>query len=300
MYESPSAKDARKVCFLSGSASAREIMADVREALVRLDVAVRTSDEISVGSKITESLIDAISSADFVCIAISAIEPSLAVMYEAGLATGMQRPLLVVVDTRAAGELPAQLISAPVIRYRAGSGKSLQENLTAYVKQVQPIAAQRTLREENVVAVPPLPDRGSSSLRGSTFEQRVAARLARAGAIVSLEERKPGERRQGGMYPDIVATFPALSLEFSPVIIEVKSRRQRDIGASVEQLRNYLKSSGARLGLIVDESSEQDSSVFIVDGIGILFISADDLDLWDNDRLLEELTRLRNRVVHSV
>src|ERR1700691_1389731 len=105
MEESSFVRDRRKVCFLSGNFT-RIITADVHRALTSLDVAVRTTDDINSGSNMSEGILDALASADFVCIVIPDRKPSLTAMYEAGLATGMRRPLLVVVRAEAAANLP--------------------------------------------------------------------------------------------------------------------------------------------------------------------------------------------------
>ena len=77
------------ICFLTGQESTKRIMAEVRDALTALDVFVQTANEISIGSSISEAIVDALKSADFVCVLIPAIEPSSAVMFEAGLAAGL-------------------------------------------------------------------------------------------------------------------------------------------------------------------------------------------------------------------
>jgi hypothetical protein len=243
---------------------------------------------------VSEGILDALASADFVCIVIPERKPSLAAMYEAGLATGMRRPLLVVVRAEAADNLPTQLISASTIRYKRGMTTVLRDNLNAYVKQVQPVAAQYLANEDIIFSF------SGAKLNSrigpdSRLDNQIAAHFEKAGAIVALD---PPIAK--GMRPDIIATFPSLGAEFSPIIIEIKTKRQRGIGAVTEQMRRYLLAAEARLGLIVNESNEQDTTSRIFDSIGILYVSADDLLAWDTDRLLIELTRLRNKVVHSV
>ena len=294
MEERSSSRDRRTLCFLTGQEATKNIMAEVRDALISLDVIVQTADEILAGSSINEAIINALTSADFVCVVMPALKPSPTVMYEAGLATGLHRPLLVVADARGADSLPSQLLSAPMIRYKLGMTKVLRENLSAYVKQVQPIASHHLVNKEVLV------DFSATILNRHVglvprLEERIAARFKEAGALVAI-----GSRISGNMRPDIVATFPALGPEFSPIIVEIKDRRQRSLENITQQMRRYLDAAGARLGLIVDEANEQEVSSRTYDSSGILYVSADDLQAWDNNRLLEELTRLRNKVVHSV
>jgi hypothetical protein len=294
MEESSLGRDRRKVCFLSGQEFAKKITADVHEALKRLDVVVLTTDDISSGMNMNEGILDALASADFVCIVIPARRPSLTAMYEAGLATGMRRPLLVVAEAAGADNLPTQLLSAPTIRYKQGMTTVLRDNLSAYVMQVQPVAAQHLASDDMLFSFS-----GTSLNRhtglDSRLDNKIASHFEEAGAIVALDRRLAKNMR-----PDIIATFPSLGAEFSPIIIEIKSRRQRDMGAVTEQMRKYLLAAEARLGLIVTESDEQKTTSRVYDSRGILYVSADHLLAWDRDRLLTELTRLRNKVVHSV
>jgi hypothetical protein len=269
-------------------------MRDVREALIGLDVIVQTADEIPSGAEISVAILDALKSADFVCVAISA-KPSSSVMFEAGLASGLGRPLLVVADAGVADGLPVDIMRAPVIRYKSGMTQILRENLSAYVNRVQPVAVQHLLNEEVVVEFAALPPRAPKIGRNSRVEEHVASRLEAAGALVASESRLPGNLR-----PDIVATFPGLGTEFNPIIVEVKDSRSQGDDSVTMQVRNYLKAARARLGVIVDQSRVQAPATRIYESTGILYVTANDLDAWDNDRLLDELTRLRNKVVHSV
>jgi hypothetical protein len=253
MDESSQSGDLRKVCFLSGSPSARKIMADVRSILSELDVMVWGADDIPTGSNIAKTLTDAVLSADFVCIAISGSKPSLAVMYEAGVAAGSQRPVVVVANARVADNLPTQLISGLIIRYKADSSEFLRENLRAYVQQVQPMAARFEFDWRS----------GAYIIRSNSFresrldtrvEERVAARLEQAGALVSQENRLAQNLR-----PDIIATFPELGPEFNPIIVEIKSaptyREHTDV--AIKQVRDYLRAADAKLGLIVYDSGQR-------------------------------------------
>ena len=241
-----------------------------------------------------EGILDALASVDFVCIVISARKPSLTAMYEAGLATGMRRPLLVVAEAEGADNLPTQLLSAPMIRYKQGMTTVLRDNLSAYVKQVQPVAAQHLASEDVLFSFSGAEPNRHIRLESGLGNQ-LAARFQEAGAIVALDRRLAKNMR-----PDIIATFPSLGPEFSPIIIEIKSKRQRGMAAATEQMRKYLVAAKARLGLIVSESNEEKTTSRVFDSTGILYVSADDLLAWDSDRLLTELTRLRNKVVHSV
>lgn len=294
MDNSTSTQEQSKVCFLSGATSAKRITADVRSVLQDLHITVRTSEDLAPGSDVGQSLIEAVLSADFVCVVLSTRKPPLAVMYEAGVAAGSLRPLIVVADSKVADELPTQLISSPVIRYMPGFERLLRENLRAYVEQVQPIAAQLTVNWNSLRSLSSNVGRSQRSFDESRPEGRVAARLADAGALVASEVLLPGNLRA-----DIMATFPILGSEFVPIIVEVKSSVS-DFDMDLQQLRSYLRAAGARLGMIVYNDSGLKPLTKIYGPVGILRLSINDLSRWDNKRLIEEITKLRNQVVHSV
>jgi hypothetical protein len=216
-------------------------------------------------------------------------------MYEAGVAAGSFRPLVVVADSEVADELPAQLISAPIIRYMPEAKQILSENLGAYVRQVQPIAAQLTLNWSSLFQASADIQTGEFTFDESKLSGRVALRLANAGALVSIEPELPGHSR-----PDIVATFPTLGSEFNPIVVEAKSFSTIDSEADIHQIRDLLRAAKARLGMIVYGQSQRKPRTETYGTSGILLVSLDDLFRWDNKRLIEEITRLRNRVVHSV
>jgi hypothetical protein len=218
------------------------------------------------------------------------------VMYEAGVAAGSRRPLVVVVDSEVADELPVQLISAPIIRYKPGEKLVLRENLQAYIRQVQPIAAQLTLNWPSLFQATLDVRTGEFSFDESKLSGRVATRFANTGALVTSEAELPGNLR-----PDVVVTFPTLGSEFNPVLVEVKSSSRIKSEADIRQIRDQLHAAKARLGIIVyGQSGGRKPETKTYGSLGILLLSLDDLYRWDDKRLIDEITKLRNRVVHSV
>ena len=241
MDDSVSTSDQHKICFLSSGASTRRITADIRSILGDLDVSVHTSEDLAPGGDVGPALIDAVLSANFVCVVLSTRKPPLAVMYEAGVAAGSRRPLVVVVDSEVADELPVQLISAPIIRYKPGENLVLRENLQAYIRQVQPIAAQLTLNWSSLFQSTLDTHSGEFSFDESKLSGRVATRFANTGALVASEAELPGNLR-----PDVVVTFPTLGSEFNPVLVEVKSSSRIESEADIRQIRDQLRA--AKLG----------------------------------------------------
>ena len=61
-----------------------------------------------------------------------------------------------------------------------------------------------------------------------------------------------------------------------------------------------MAAARARIGMVVYTERTSEPWRFITTGpIGVIFISADELLRWDNRKLIINLARLRNNVVHS-
>lgn len=278
--------------FLSYAYQDRETAREVQQVLVDLGFDVLLANNLPVGSDIGESITQAVLSATFLCVIFSESPPPAAVMFEAGIAAGSRRPTLIVATPKGADQLPAQLLSAPLIRYRPGLPDVLREDISAYLEHVYPISAQLTInwnvlvdKEESQPKISPLP-------RESDLQRDLANHLTEMGAIVS------GDMPTGGGRIDLVATFPALGDAFNPVIIEIK-RRVRDQDDGLKALRTYLRSFGARLGILVIGESTAVPDYLVTNGVGIVVVPASLLMQWDANRLIREITALRNQVVHS-
>lgn len=290
-------------CFLSSAVSDRELADEVRSVLTELSVDVRTGEDILPGSDIGASVVEAVLSADFVCVVLSGTSPLPAVMFEAGIAAGSRRPVLIVASPKAADQLPADLLSAPIIRYEKGSKKLLKDSLNGYIKNVQPIAAQLTvdwddLLESNLNRYIGVGDKEQGSFSDTELTpsqasvEQLAAHLAKAGALVSTDDIRTDSRA------DILASFPALGTSFNPVVIEVKSRATHK-EANLQQIYRLMNNYKARLGLIVYRQSEPRPEIRTTGSAGVLLLSVADLLEWDDQRLIREITRLRNQVIHS-
>lgn len=131
-------------CFLSTTSSA-DTGAGVQRVLTDLDVHVETAADIPAGSQFASAIMQTVLSADFVCVVLTGEPTSLAVTYEAGVAAGSRRPLLIVVTPDAADLTLTDMIQAPIIRYQPGAEQVLRDNLNAYLQQVRPIAAELTV-----------------------------------------------------------------------------------------------------------------------------------------------------------
>jgi hypothetical protein len=214
-------------------------------------------------------------------------------MFEAGIAAGIQRPILIVASPEGSNQLPVDLIPAPIIRHQLGSRDLLKDSLKAYLGFVYPIAARLIINWDDLVDEEHSQSAESKIPREDSLIRRIALHLDQVGALVAVDSRIPGGR------VDITATFPALGDSFNPVLIEVKPR-VRNAESALQQMRQYLRATRARLGLVVDgTSSFLASRTYVESSTGIIILSHDELMSWDGNRIVREITRLRNQVVHS-
>jgi hypothetical protein len=279
-------------CFLSSAVSDRELANEVCSVLTELGIDVQTADHLPPGSDIGSSIINAVLSTAFVCIVLGDAPPLPAIMFEAGIAAGSRRPLLIVASPEGASQLPADLLSAPIIRYQGGSKDHLRDSLNAYLKNVQPIAEKLTLNWDALVdEEQEAQSREPTIHREQSIVAQIASHLDHIGAFVAVGSRIGSGRA------DIVATFPTLGESFNPVIIEVK-RYVSNADSDLQQIGRYLREANARLGLIV-YGKDTPRRIRTTGSTGILLLSAGELMSWDGDRTVREITKLRNQVVHS-
>lgn len=299
----PVAQDRRATltCFVS-AATATDLR-PVLLALESINVAVLTAQNIGPGEPITEAMIRAVLTADFVCVVIDEpiVNPNIA--YEIGIAAGSRRPI-VVASSASSDEADLSIFSElATIRYnRSTVGlKNLGEGLRAFVQNVQPAAVQIAI-DWDAVGSASLPRTGLSAVRGDSLTKAVAQRLAAAGGYVVANSDDEH---------DIVADFPLLGA-IGKIVVEVKFRYVNStLHRRVEtQLRRSMRQSGALLGMLVYGSPSDIRTRLVSEGRsqhllfnefddGILVVSASELMDWTDNQLVAELTRLRNAVVHG-
>jgi hypothetical protein len=291
--ESGTSARTQTACFLSYAMSDQLVADDVYAALTEMGVNVRTPADLQAGSDLGASISQAVLSAAFVCIVLSDMPPLPAVMFEAGIAVGSRRPLIIVATPEGANQIPVDLLSAPIIRHQPGSSDQLRASFEAYLTSVYPIAAKLTINWDVLVEGEQRPpeELGTISTERSLTRQ-ISAHLEQVGALVSVDRRVSGGRI------DLTATFPTLGDGFNPVLIEVK-RRASDARSGLQQMRRYLSVTGSRLGMVLYGSGHIDPQTYVESGTGIILASIDEFTGRDGNSMVRELIKLRNQVVHS-
>jgi hypothetical protein len=289
-------------CFVSAGTDTD--LSPILEALRLAGVQTRTADDIGHGERIVESCMSAILTADFVCVVLASADVNPNVAFEAGVAAGSRRPV-VVASTLAANESArvVPLTEMATIRYDHSERglENLRIGIDAFVRNVQPSAMQIAI-DWGQVERANRSRLGAPSIRGARLVRLIGARLASAGGYVT-EAPDRGH--------DLTVEFPLLG-PIGSIPIEVKTRYENPrIHRLVEsQLRKAMRDHGALLGILVyndpDDIRERlteglgsQASLFDDAGTGILVVSAKELVGWTDNQLVAELTRLRNSAFHG-
>ncbi len=282
-------------CFLSASTSTDT--EPFRRALAALGVTVQTMDTLPSGTDIGSAVTRTILTADFICVVLAESPPNPTVMFEAGIAVGSQRPLLLVTTPQAGDTIAVDLIKAPVIRYLPESEDAFRGNLSAYLENIQPMAVILTTNYDVLLERTVGPTVHTSALEGARgLEKRIAEYLVGSAAFVTTNARVEDQEI------DIIADLPALGAGFNPVLFEVKHHGAERTGAvaqALKQLFGKLAAAGARIGLLVT-GDDIESRVEFRRERAVLIVSASELESWDADTLARALSRVRNQLVHSV
>lgn len=279
-------------CFLSHTRGVA-VEETVRNVLTQLQVEVTTALDVPEGTSLAASVTQAVLSADFICVVLGPQSPSPAVMYEAGIAVGGRRPIVVVTSTDSDSAV-TETIDAPIVRYRSSHDNSIRDGLNAYVKNIQPLAAELKVNWDTLTAAR-LPVRAGSRPTGSELQKTIAEWLEAAGAAVVS-----ANANQKGVEADIVATFPSFGDAYSRVVVEVKnSNSTGPLGWQLDQLKRNMRIFDSRIGLFVSPGVSI-GRFNIEDGTGILSVSVRELEIWARSGdLAPKLVRLRNQLVHS-
>jgi nucleoside 2-deoxyribosyltransferase len=254
-------------CFISARAGADT--RTLRTVLEGMGVQVWAGEALPVSGSIPETLSTAIATADFVLVVVDGAEVAPAVMFEAGAAFGAGRPVLVLdAAEKAVPPSISSLLAAPRISAALDDEEALRYQLRGYIENVLPSAS---LREPSLDAVDitdvPLAA-GPSAGRDST--ERTVVALEETGAIVT--SMGGGTRH----VPDLAASWPQLA-PFDPLLVEIAGRKAR-LNEKKRQLLEFMRSRGARLGLIVTLEERPITEETQV-GAAVLVVSLRELEL---------------------
>lgn len=253
-------------------------------------VEARTVAELPPGEPLRDAIRDALERADLVLLVIDNRSLPTAVSFEAGLAAGLGKPL-VVLDARTTSrtlkdELPVDiLVPGPRMFARLDDEVGLGQEIAALLStdswaRDQAPVAKRPWREE----LPARTDMVQS-------ERDVWEALATTGAKVV------GARPDSGAIPDLIVNFDELGSGFNPVLVEVVGRREV-LDKKLATIAQILARSSSRLALVIPLDSVRPRVEFPSPGLAVLVRSYEDL-VAHPEQAVQELIRTRNQLVHG-
>ena len=277
----------RRVFLLARAGTPLELVHSVLRDAGLNPVSVETSE--ATGS-ISEAVEDGLKNAAFVMLVVDNRALPRSVIFEAGLAKGLGKSV-VVLDARTRGrsmsdELPIDvLLDAPRMFARLNDKSALSQELDAY------LASREDTRPAKVRG----PYRAAPSWE-SEADERTFEALQRAGArLVSVRKSPHG-------VPDLSIDLAQLGTGFNPVFVEVAGLRAA-IDRKTAQMAEALRRSSVRLGLLItldpEPSFEEGEDLHRVDfGQAVVIRSLKQLE-GDPDAVVRDLVSARNRLVHG-
>lgn len=250
--------------------------------------------DLMVGRPLAQLLDETLSHVDLVLLVIDSAPVPPSIMFEAGLAHGLDVPVAVL-----DGRGPKQpgttddlaldtLLPGPRLYAHLSDQVGIAEQLDAYL-QLQPPGG-RTVPSEAVK-----PSGGRLFQKPVSYESEGERRTAEA--LIGLGAVVLADRAGSRSVPDLVARFPQLEPSMNPVLVEVKGRKAH-LSPARQQMRDALSRSRARLGLLVTldplpATSERVGPGQVVSQISLLTLEQ------KPERMLMLLSEARNLAVHG-
>jgi hypothetical protein len=282
----------RRTAFIS--ANARVELTELRRALNEENVESIAPYDVNprLGS-LADTVVDAIRDASFVLVVITDEPIPPAVLFEAGVASALGRPLAVLDSRTLHGSMAganfalASLVSAPTLSASLSDPTGLRHEVHSFLSGV----LDEWSPQGSHPAAQQLATTGAIE-RADEAERRCAEALLKRGVSVVLH---PGGGRG---VPDMAASLPGLGPLFDPILVEVTGLRAR-LSEKRKALTDALTKAGAHLGLLVALDEVPLSTELTSATTAIVSVSLRQLEQSEVLSLQRWLTLARNRLVHG-
>jgi hypothetical protein len=250
--------------------------------------------DLTTAQPLTEQLQNILRTVRFVLVVVDDDPIPSSVMFEAGLASGVGAPVVVLdgrdPDRRGVDDLALDTLQpGPRLYARLTDPVGLTEQLEAYLEPRQPqsprVGGQAIPRPSSRPTQAPAASYDSESVR------RTAEALTHMGATVF------GVRAGPTSVPDLAVRFPHLDPMMNPVLVEVKGRRAQ-LRRARSQLADALARGHVHLGLLVTLDPVEPRCDSAAPGQVIAQISLSHLEQ-SPDRLIKLLSQARSLAVHG-
>jgi len=281
-----------KTCFISAP-----IMIDtsaLRQALAERQIEWSDQTTIESGRSIVDSVDHALAMSDFVCLVLPEGGHAY-VLFELGMAYAKRKPVLAFIGPRV--ELPVDIMSLTYVRADPSNRAAVESALSMFLEHAIPKPSGRTGKAEARPKPKLTPPSARSTAIAYECEQRTAQILEEAGFILSWASEPHDRGADFAIWVD--------ELQHSlgnPLLVEVKAGNLtlKRINEAASQLRAHVSKTHGRCGLLVYWDQSNREYPFISAEWPLIFqLSGPTLTrLVHEDRLIDELLRLRNDVVH--
>jgi hypothetical protein len=251
--------------------------------------------DLPTGQPLIEQLQNILRAVRFVLVVVGDDPVPSSVMFEAGLASGVGAPVVVLdgrnPDRRGTDDLALDTLQpGPRLYAKLTDSVGLTEQLEAYLEPGQPQSSR--ISGQTIPRPSPRPTRAPKVRYGSEAERRTAEALTRMGATVF------GVRRTGSTsVPDLAVRFPHLDAVMNPVLVEVKGLRAQ-LRRARGQLADALTRGNVHLGLLVTLDLMEPRCDLVAPGQVVAQISLSHLEQ-SPDRLIKLLSQARSLAVHG-
>ena len=227
---------------------------------VELSTLQRVLDEVNVewawaqtsphGATVVEAVVQAIKRADFVLGVLADGDINANVMFEVGIAIGLEIPVLLL--TTGKKPLPFDLASFRHFNTDLHDAKLLSLQLDLFVRS---LATPKNDKRRQVTSpsshINRIQDQPAPKLFDSALEQNIAAAIHRSGGRVTIPSRS-GQM----LTPDLLMWLPEMDSElFNPAAIEAKKTiGAQDLLTLQRRLGEFVRNSNMGCGLIVVNS----------------------------------------------
>lgn len=282
------------------AAPADQSLKTLKDELIRRNVHAYTAYDLPAATtSIANSVEQAIKKADFM-VAVVPAHASPNLFFELGMAHAMKKPLLVLVPPTF-GILPSDIAGMLYLRIDPGNKSALSFALDQYLTHLESPSTRRKRKKKEETPLGEESNRflaaiQSGNLTGSELECVVAEVLRAAGAEVVIESRHGDNGVDIAIWSDAIQ-----SIAGNPVLVEVKKsiRSHHDLQQALEQVEQYRRNSGSKLGLLVVEATKADFSSIPI-GSGVLAVILSDLlSKLRTKTLAETIRELRNETFHA-
>lgn len=234
---------------------------------------------------------------DFLVAVFNGTRSDHRVLYEAGLAEGLGKPVFFIAVNRRVGIVPRKMF--PFVDVKLTELLPLTFQLDAFLATPHETVFQRELARAPspaaAVSPPELPV--NTQAVHTTLERQVYDAVRKAGGSAIVEPLT--EQGKGGG-PDLLIWLPKEDADlFDPAVVEIKRRvTPGDVRKAEEQLGRFMQNAGVRCGFLLTEEEPSPKRTALSPFVFWLSI-AHFVALTNDQRLGQHIRYLRNHAAHG-